>query len=82
MMNFVMGSIIDADILLFVTDIHEKYDENDVLDKLRNTSSPVAIIINKVDKSSEEEVKAKIEFWKEKINRMSSSRFRHYMVIM
>ncbi len=68
MMNFVMGSIIDADILLFVTDIHERYDENDVLEKLRNTSSPVAVIINKVDKSSEEEVKAKIEFWQEKIN--------------
>ena len=68
MMNFVMGSIIDADILLFVTDINEKYDENDVLEKLRNTKSPVAVIINKVDKSTEEDVKAKIEFWKEKIN--------------
>ncbi len=68
MMNFVMGSIIDADILLFVTDINEKYDENDVLEKLRTTKSPVAVIINKVDKSSEEEVKAKIEFWKNKIN--------------
>jgi len=68
MMNFVLGSIIDADILLFVTDINEKYDENDVIEKLRTTQSPVAVIINKVDKSSEEEVKAKIEFWKEKIN--------------
>ncbi|MEI5984417.1 GTPase Era [Sphingobacterium sp. PU5-4] len=68
MMNFVMGSIIDADILLFVTDINEKYDENDVLEKLRTTKSPVAVIINKIDKSSEEEVKAKIEFWKNKIN--------------
>lgn len=68
MMNFVQGSIIDADVILFVTDIHEKYDESDVIDKLRKTSSPVAILINKVDKSSEEEVKAKIEFWKEKIN--------------
>src|SRR5690606_11369786 len=49
-------------------DIHEKYDENDVLEKLRNTSTPVAIVINKVDKSSEEEVKAKMQFWQEKIN--------------
>ncbi|WP_099371502.1 GTPase Era [Sphingobacterium sp. 1.A.5] len=67
MMNFVMSSIIDADVILFVTDIHEKYDENDVLEKLRNTNTPVAVIINKVDKSSEEEVKAKMEFWQEKI---------------
>lgn len=68
MMNFVQGSIIDADIILFVTDIHEKYDENDVIEKLRKTDSPVAVLINKVDKSSEEEVKEKVAFWKEKVN--------------
>lgn len=68
MMNFVQGSLIDADIILFVTDIHEKYDESDVTEKLRTTNSPVAILINKIDKSSEEEVKQKIEFWKEKVN--------------
>lgn len=68
MMNFVMGSIIDADVLLLVTDIHEKYDENDVLEKLRNTDSPVAVIINKVDKSNEEEVKSKMAYWQEKLS--------------
>lgn len=68
MMSFVEGSLIDADVILFVTDIHEKYDEHDVLEKLRKTSSPVAVLINKIDKSSEEEVKEKIEFWKEKLN--------------
>ncbi len=68
MMNFVQGSLIDADIILLVTDINEKYDENDVLERLKKTSSPVAVIINKIDKSSEEEVKAKIEFWKETLN--------------
>ncbi|TDS16045.1 GTPase Era [Sphingobacterium paludis] len=68
MMNFVQGSLIDADIILFVTDIHEKYDENDVIEKLKKTSSPVAVLINKIDKSSEEEVKSKIEFWEEKLH--------------
>ncbi|PVH24857.1 MULTISPECIES: GTPase Era [Sphingobacterium] len=68
MMSFVQGSIIDADVILFVTDIHERYDEEDVLEKLRNTKSPVAVLINKVDKSSEEEVKEKAAYWKEKIN--------------
>ncbi|MBE8719993.1 GTPase Era [Sphingobacterium pedocola] len=68
MMNFVQGSLIDADIILFVTDINEKYDENDVIEKLQKTASPVAVLINKIDKSSEEEVMAKIEFWKEKLN--------------
>lgn len=65
MMNFVQGSLIDADIILFVTDINEKYDEGDVIEKLRKTSSPVAVLINKIDKSTEEHVKAKIDYWQE-----------------
>lgn len=68
MMNFVQGSLIDADVILFVTDIHEKYDENDVIEKLRNTASPVAVLINKIDKSSEEEVREKIAFWQDKLH--------------
>ncbi|MBE8713343.1 GTPase Era [Sphingobacterium hungaricum] len=68
MMSFVQGSLIDADIILFVTDINERYDENDVLEKLRKTSSPVIVIINKMDKSTEEDVKAKYDYWKETVN--------------
>src|SRR5690606_22686380 len=68
MMNFVQGSLIDADVILFVTDIHEKFDESDVVEKLRKTSSPIAVLINKIDKYSEEEVRSKIEFWQEKLN--------------
>ena len=65
MMSFVTGSIVDADIILFVTDINEKYDESDVIEKLSKTTSPVAIVINKIDKSNEELVKEKIEYWSE-----------------
>lgn len=68
MMNFVQGSLVDADIILFVTDINEKHDEADVIEKLLNTTAKVAVLINKIDKSSEEEVFAKIEYWKEKLN--------------
>jgi len=68
MMNSVQGSLIDADIILLVTDIHEKYDEQDVIDKLRHTGSPVAVLINKIDRSSEAEVKQKIGYWEEKLS--------------
>jgi len=68
MMNFVQGSLIDADVILFVTDINERYDETDVIKKLKNTSSPVAVLINKIDKSSEEEVIKKIAYWQETLN--------------
>lgn len=68
MMNFVQGSLIDADIILFVTDINEKYDEEDVIDRIRKTASTVAVLINKIDKSSEEEVFKKIVYWRETLN--------------
>lgn len=65
MMSFVQGSIVDADVILFVTDINEKHDEADVIEKLIKTESPVAVIINKIDKSNEEEVLKKVEYWRE-----------------
>ncbi|GGC26691.1 GTPase Era [Parapedobacter defluvii] len=68
MMSSVQGSLIDADLILLVTDIHEKYDENDVIEKLKKTDSPVAILINKIDTSTEEEVKQKIVSWQELVN--------------
>src|SRR3982750_3659037 len=68
MMHQVDGSIVDADLILLVTDIYEEYDETDVLKKLAGTKAPVAVLINKIDRSDEETVKAKVEFWQEKLN--------------
>ena len=67
MMSSVQGSLIDADIILLVTDINERYDESDVIEKLKGTASPVAVLINKIDKSTEEEVKNKITYWQETV---------------
>lgn len=68
MMSFVQGSLVDADIILLVTDIHERYDERDVIERLRKTDSPVAVLINKIDKSDAEEVNAKITYWEETLH--------------
>jgi len=68
MMHQVDGSIVDADLILLVTDIDEQYDENDVLKKLERSLAPLAILINKIDQSDEETVKKKVEFWKDKLN--------------
>ncbi|MFB2120437.1 GTPase Era [Parapedobacter sp. 2B3] len=67
MMNAVQGSLIDADIILLVTDIHERYDESDIIEKLKKTESPVAVLINKIDKSTAEEVQNKIRYWQETV---------------
>ncbi|HEY0667557.1 MAG TPA: GTPase Era [Sphingobacteriaceae bacterium] len=68
MMGFVRESLVDADIILFVTDINERYDESDVIERLQKTTSPVALIINKIDKSTEEYVKEKITYWQNTLN--------------
>jgi GTP-binding protein Era len=67
MMHMVEGSIVDADLILLVTDINEKYDESDVLEKLEGSLAPVAVLINKIDLSTEEEVKTKVAYWEEKL---------------
>lgn len=68
MMHQVEGSIVDADLILLVTDINETHDENEVLEKLQGSLAPLAVLINKIDKSDEETVKAKIEYWQQKLN--------------
>src|SRR5690606_32598812 len=65
MMSVVEGSLVDADVILLVTDIHEQHDESELLQKLARTSAPVVVLINKVDKSSEAEVNAKISYWEQ-----------------
>ena len=67
MMSFVHSSLEDADIILFVTDIFEKYDEDDVINKLaRINHVPVLLLINKIDLATEEQVQEKIAHWRER----------------
>lgn len=68
MMNSVNGALTDADLLLFVTDINEQYDENDVLEKILNTNIPMIVLINKIDNATQEQVDEKTAFWQEKLN--------------
>lgn len=67
MMGFVHSSLEDADVVLFVTDIYEQYDEEPVVERLRKMAlgRPVLLLINKVDQATQEEVEAKIAYWKE-----------------
>src|SRR6187549_3376640 len=54
MMRFVSHSLEDADIILFVTDIYEKYDEDEVINRLNHADVPVYLLINKVDQVKDE----------------------------
>jgi GTP-binding protein Era len=68
MMQFVNVSLEDADVILFVTDIFEKYDEQDVLKKLKTISAPILLLINKVDLAKQEQIEEKIAYWTKVLN--------------
>ncbi|WP_316837607.1 GTPase Era [Pedobacter nutrimenti] len=68
MMSSVNGALSDADLILFVTDIHEGHDENDVLEKIEKTTIPIIVLINKIDTATQEDVEEKTAYWTEKLN--------------
>jgi len=65
MMKFVETAMLDADIFLFVTEMGETFDNEDILKKLQTTEVPVLLLINKIDLSDQSKVEAKINEWKE-----------------
>lgn len=68
MMNFVDTAIGDADIILYVTDVVEKGDKNaEYIEKLRNIQCPVILVINKIDISTQEQVRQLMDWWKEQL---------------
>jgi GTP-binding protein Era len=68
MMSSVNGALSDADLILFVTDIHEGHDENDVLEKIEKTTIPIIVLINKIDTATQQDVEEKTAYWTEKLN--------------
>ena len=68
MMSFVYSSLEDADVVLFVTDIYEKYDEEPVVERLRKmVDTPIILLVNKIDRADQAEVEAKLTYWKEQL---------------
>jgi GTPase len=73
MMNFVDKALEDADILLFVTDINEKHEQESVIELLQKTqqkrpSLPLIVLINKVDLATQEQIEAAMTYWNEQLN--------------
>ncbi|WP_346855464.1 GTPase Era [uncultured Draconibacterium sp.] len=64
MMRFVDTALIDADVILFVTDVKEKVDKNpEYIEKVRKSNMPVIVLINKIDLSNQEEVVKLFDYW-------------------
>lgn len=64
MMRFVNSSLIDADIILLVTDLFDSYDD-DLLRKIEKITQPLILVINKIDLDKGGQTEAKIQYWKD-----------------
>jgi GTP-binding protein Era len=64
MMKFVDTALIDADVILFVTDVLEKVGKNmEYIERIRKSNMPVIVLINKIDLSNQEEVTKLYSHW-------------------
>ncbi len=65
MMHFVDTALADADIILFVTDIYEKKDEEALIAQIRKMEIPTLLVINKIDLTDQPTLEAKVAQWRE-----------------
>ena len=68
MNNFVSGSLQDADIILFITDIYETVEDEpkETLEKLKHIEIPKILLINKTDLDKDKKEEEIIAHWKSK----------------
>lgn len=66
MLNFSQSALVDADVLLYVTDTVEKPDKNtEFMEKVRNMNVPVLLLINKIDLINQDILVKLVEEWHE-----------------
>lgn len=62
MLNFSESALIDADVLLYVTDMVEQIDKNEeFVSKVNRTDVPILLLINKIDLSNQEDLTQRVE---------------------
>lgn len=64
MMRFVSSSLEDADLILFVTDIYEKYENEPFIERLKNAGVPLVLVMNKIDLAKGSQAEDKMEYWR------------------
>lgn len=68
MMNFVKSAFEDADVLIYMVEIGEKDLKDEAFfNKIIYSKIPVLLLLNKIDKSNQEQLDEQVDFWKEKV---------------
>ncbi|MBE6182524.1 MAG: GTPase Era [Rikenellaceae bacterium] len=64
MMKFVTGALVDADVILYVTDTVEQSDRSaDIIENIRRSGIPTIVVINKIDLTTPEVLEMLVEKW-------------------
>lgn len=65
MLEFSKSAIIDADIILYVTDVVENIEKNlEFIEKVNRSEAPVLLVLNKIDLTNQEKLDALFDKWK------------------
>lgn len=68
MMDFVKSAFEDADVLIYMVEIGEKELKDEAFfNKIIHAKIPVLLLLNKIDKSTQEQLEEQMEMWKEKV---------------
>jgi len=66
MVKAARSALVDADILIYMTDVNETGDKNaEILELVQKTKTPLILIINKIDISNQEQLEALVAKWQE-----------------
>ena len=64
MMDFVKSAFEDADILLYMVEIGEKALKDErFFEKIKDSSIPVLLLLNKIDTSEQEQLESQVQYW-------------------
>lgn len=68
MMDFVKSAFEDADVLIYMVEIGEKELKDEAFfNKIIDSKIPVLLLLNKIDKSDQEQLEEQIDLWKSKV---------------
>jgi len=63
MMGYVKVSLEDADLILLIVELEEKYDEH-LFSLFKTIQTPILLVINKIDKAKGSQIEDKVTYWK------------------
>ncbi len=64
MLDFSQSALVDADVLLYVTDVQDTADKNaDFLEKVKTNRAHIILLINKIDLTTQETLENLVAFW-------------------